>query len=238
MISRRADAEGLGKDSIVSPYFDHLRTDILDAIPADAKRLLSIGCGAGRTEAELVRRGMVVVGVEVNPQAAQAARHRGLTVLEGDAMQLDVNVDAAPYDCIVYADVLEHLADPISLLRRHVASLRPGGIVYVTVPNFRNWQVFWELFIKGHVTYREAGILDYTHLRITTRKMVLEWFQATGLEPVQTCCIIRGPKKRFLSMCTLGLMREFIAPQIALVGKKRSAPILGSENGVPRPGEA
>jgi hypothetical protein len=179
-----------------------------------------------------------VVGVEVNPQAAQTARSRGVIVLEGDAAKIDVNTGCAPYDCILYADVLEHFSDPVSLLRRHVASLRTGGLVYVTVPNFRNWQVFWELFIKGHVTYREAGILDYTHLRITTRKMVLEWFQAVGLEPVRTCCIIRGPKKRFLSMCTLGLMREFIAPQVALVGRKRSAPIIGSGNGVPRPGEA
>ena len=70
---------------------------------------------------------------------------------------MDVNTGCEPYDCILYADVLEHLLDPVAVLRRHVASLKTGGIVCITVPNFRNWKVFWELFVKGHVVIATPG---------------------------------------------------------------------------------
>jgi 2-polyprenyl-3-methyl-5-hydroxy-6-metoxy-1,4-benzoquinol methylase len=218
------------ENAAVSSYFEHFRDDILAIIPPGTKSVLSVGCGAGRTEAELVRRGIAVIGIEINPQAAQMAKKRGITVLEGDATKIDVATGREPFDCILYADMLEHLVDPVSLLRRHTKNLRVGGIVYVTVPNFRNYQVFWELFVKGHVIYEDAGILDRTHLRITTRKMVLEWFRDTGLEPIQSRYIISGRKRRLLSACLLGLAREFIASQVALIGTKRAALVSGEAN--------
>jgi 2-polyprenyl-3-methyl-5-hydroxy-6-metoxy-1,4-benzoquinol methylase len=218
-----AGAEDVTTNGRASSYFNHFRADMLASIPAEAKSVLSIGCGGGRTEAELVKRGVVVVGVEIDPQAAQTARSRGLIVLEGDATQIDIKTGHAPYDCILYADVLEHLIDPASVLRRHVESLRTGGTIYITVPNFRNWEVFWELFVKGQIVYRDAGILDRTHVRITTRKMVLEWLRAAGLETVQERYIVSGRKKKLLSACMLGLAREFIAVQVALIATKKSA---------------
>jgi len=207
----------------VSSYFEYFRSDMLAVVGPGTKSVLSVGCGAGRTEAELVRRGIAVVGVEINPQAAQRARQRGLVVLEGDVTQIDVNTGYEPYDCILYADVLEHLVDPVAVLRRHTESLRAGGVTYVSVPNFRNARVFWQLFVRGHIIYQDQGILDRTHVRITTRKMVLEWFQAAGLEFVQGRWVIHGRKKRLLSACLLGCAREFIADQIALVATKGSA---------------
>jgi 2-polyprenyl-3-methyl-5-hydroxy-6-metoxy-1,4-benzoquinol methylase len=217
-------AQDEGRGAGVTAYFDHLRSDVLAIIPAGVKSVLSLGCGAGRTEAELVKRGVVVVGVEIDPQAARTARSRGVTVLEGDVTKMDVNTGCEPYDCILYADVLEHLLDPVAVLRRHVASLKTGGIVCITVPNFRNWKVFWELFVKGHVSYRDAGILDRTHIRMTTRKMVLEWLRAAGLEPTQSRYLFRGRRKKIVEACLFGVARELVATQVALVGTKRPAP--------------
>jgi 2-polyprenyl-3-methyl-5-hydroxy-6-metoxy-1,4-benzoquinol methylase len=226
---RHVAITGHSGESIPIPlYFEHFRKDVLAVVPPGAKSVLSVGCGAGRTEAELVKQGIAVVGVEINPQAAQMARQRGIIVLEGDATKIDVNVGFEPYDCILYADVLEHLIDPESLLRRHTDSLRAGGIAYVTVPNFRNCRVFWELFIRGHIVYRDAGILDRTHIRMTTRKMVLEWFHSAGLEFICEHYITSRRRKRLISACLLGLAREFIADQIALVAAKGPATIAGN----------
>jgi hypothetical protein len=61
------------------------------------------------------------------------------------------------YDCIIYADILEHLSEPQEVMKQHISYLKHGGIVYVTVPNFRNWKVFWQLFILGRIEYVEAG---------------------------------------------------------------------------------
>lgn len=69
-------------------YYEHFRNDAVADIPERAKSILSVGCAAGKTEAELVKRGMKVVGVEINPKAAEIARQRGLIVLEGMHLRL------------------------------------------------------------------------------------------------------------------------------------------------------
>ena len=206
--------------SRIPPYFEFFRREILDVVPAEAKCVLSVGCASGRTEAELVKRGIKVIGVEINPEAAQMARQRGLTILEGDASEIDIDVVKEPYDCLIYADVLEHLTNPVAVLKRHVKSLKPGGIVYVSVPNFRRYSVFWELFIRGHINYVEGGILDRTHLRITTKRMVLEWFESAGVDPVNVIYYLARRRDKLISACLFGLAKDFIATQIYLIGTK------------------
>ncbi len=203
-----------------SQYFEYFRGEVIDVVPAGAKYVLSVGCAAGRTEAELVKRGVKVVGVEIDPEAAQIARERGLTVLEGDVADIDIDVADEPYDCLIYADVLEHLREPGDVLKRHVKYLKPNGIVYVCVPNFRCYSVFWQLFVNGHAKYSEQGILDRTHLRITTKKMVLEWFQSAGIDLVNLKYFIHRRRDKLASACLFGLAKEFIATQIGLVGTK------------------
>jgi len=204
----------------VSRYYQYFRRDVVAAVPLNAKCVLSVGCAAGATETELVKQGMKVVGVEINPEAAEIARQRGLIVLEGDASEIDVDVAGELYDCIIYADILEHLPDPVAVLERHVKYLKPGGIVYVSIPNFRHYSVLWQLFIRGHIHYKDAGILDRTHLRITTRKMVLKWFDRVGLELSSCHYNMWGRRTKILSACLFGLAKEFIAQHIGLVARK------------------
>lgn len=204
-----------------SQYFEYFRSEIIDIIPVSAKCVLSVGCAAGRTEAELVKRGTKVVGVEMNPEAAQIARQRGLTVLEGDASDIDIDVVSEPYDCLIYADVLEHLPDPAAVLKRHVKSLKSNGLVYICVPNFRRYSIFWQLFVHGHARYVDKGILDRTHLRITTRKMVLHWFELAGISLMSFKYIIARRRDKLASACLFGLAKDFIATQIGVIGTKR-----------------
>jgi 2-polyprenyl-3-methyl-5-hydroxy-6-metoxy-1,4-benzoquinol methylase len=189
-------------------------------VPKSAKYVLSVGCAKGITEALLVKQGMKVVGVEINHEAATAARKNGLIVLEGDVTQIDISKASSTYDCLIYADVLEHLPDPLTILQRHAAMLTKNGTVIVSVPNFRHYSVFWQLFVRGHVHYTDAGVLDRTHSRLTTHKMVLEWFELAGLLPVFCKYGIPGRRNRLIAAASLGLLREFMATQIFAVGRK------------------
>ena len=201
-------------------YYENMRKDILTHIPKDVKCLLSVGCGSGVTEAELVKRNIKVVGIEINPEAAEMARKQGLIVLEGDALEIDIGQSDDSFDCLIYADVLEHLPDPVAVLRRHVEYLKNNGTVIVSVPNFRHYSVLWQLFIRCHIKYVDGGILDRTHLRITTRKMVLEWFDQVGLQISDCRHIIWGRRYKLISACLFGLAKEFISSQIICVGRK------------------
>jgi len=189
-------------------------------IPPDTKRVLSVGCASGITEQELVKRGIKVDGVELNHEAAEAAKKRGLNVFEGDVSEIEIDTDNGQYDLIIYADILEHLPDPVNILQRHLRYLKSGGYIFVSVPNFRYYSIFWKLFIRGQIKYSNAGILDRTHLRITTRKMVLDWFDEVGLIPVSWKYQILGRRNKLLSACLLGTAKEFLANIIICIGRK------------------
>ncbi len=63
-----------------------------------------------------------------------------------------------------------------------VTLLKPGGRVFVSVPNVMHFSVF-RMMLLGHWTYEDAGILDRTHLRFFTRTEILLLLRQIGLEP-------------------------------------------------------
>ena len=201
-------------------YFSHLRSDILELVPADSRRILSVGCGAAVTEAELVKQGRSVVGIELNPGAAAIARQRGLEMFEGDAAALDRALEGREFDCLIYADVLEHIADPVAVAAGHVNHLRGGGTVIISVPNFRCLMVFRQLFLQGRIQYTDQGVLDRTHLRLTTRKMILDWFAELGLTPVSNRYNRGGRLGRVGFKFLPAFVKEFLATQVVLVARK------------------
>ena len=201
-------------------YYGHFRKNILEYVPQNTKCALSVGCGAGITEAELVKQGVTVFGIEINHEAAKAARQRGLIIFEGDASAIDIDAVDELFDCLIYADVLEHLSDPVEVLKRHVSKLKRGGTVIVSVPNFRHYSVFWQLFVRGYLKYEDAGILDRTHLKITTRKTLIQWFGQVNLELVSCRLGIDRRRDKLISAVLFGLPREFVGTQIVAVGRK------------------
>lgn len=210
------------KDDIPRPdYFSWLRHDILAHVPSNARCVLSVGCGAGVTEAELLKRGIAVTGIELDAGAAEVARRRGVQVIEGDVLAARPLLVGRKFDCIIYADVLEHLIDPVGLMREHLRLLTDDGTVIVSVPNFRHYHVLWQLFARGHIRYVDSGILDRTHVRLTTRRMAEGWFQRLGLGIKAVEYKMWQRRERIVAACSMGMAREFVARQVIVVGKGR-----------------
>ena len=68
------------------------------------------------------------------------------------------------FDCLIAADVLEHLVDPWAALRAYAALLDPGCRAVISLPNVQSWQTLWFL-ARGTWPRRPHGIFDATHLR-------------------------------------------------------------------------
>lgn len=159
------------------------RPEVQALVPRSARRVLDLGCSSGALGAGLRERGAEVAGVELDPVHAREAGARLDRVVVGDveAVLADAAGSLGRFDCVVAADVLEHLRDPWTALRRAVELLEPGGTVVVSLPNVRFFEVFWQLGVRGRWPRRAHGIFDATHLRWFTRADAVELLSGAGL---------------------------------------------------------
>lgn len=148
--------------------------------------VLDVGCGFATTSQHIEKRGNRVTGIESSAEAVPVARGRLREVVHADLQQLD-DVRRAlgdrRFDVIIFADVLEHLAWPIGVLRAYTELLADGGSVIVSLPNVGLWSVRLNLLL-GRFRYEETGVLDRTHLRFFTRTTAREMIESAGLRVV------------------------------------------------------
>ncbi|MFI5012889.1 MAG: class I SAM-dependent methyltransferase [Hyphomicrobiales bacterium] len=209
-------------------YFATARAEILPLLPAKVSRLMDLGCGTGATVA-LVREARAVewaAGVELDAGSVEAARAVCDRVFIGDAASLTFESEIAPasLDLILCLDVLEHLADPWAMIQRLSPLVGSGGRLILSVPNIRNWKFLWRLAFNGDFHYRDAGLLDRTHLRFFVRHTAIELATCGGLRLVSAVNAKPPafPDLRFLlSKASFGLLDELIAKQWLVVTERR-----------------
>jgi SAM-dependent methyltransferase len=105
--------------------------------PGKPARLLDVGCGSGVLLARMQSFGWQAEGVELDPDGVNAARARGVLVRQGTLEQ-----QAFPenhFDAVHSAHVIEHVYDPVSLLRECHRILKPGGTLVILTPNVESW---------------------------------------------------------------------------------------------------
>jgi len=163
-------------------YYGDPRPDVQALVAAPGRRFLDVGCGGGSLAGALKAAGAGhVAGIEANPAAATRAREHVDSLVEGNVLDVGLPFTAGEFDYVIFADVLEHLEDPATAIRRCLPYLAPGGRVIVSVPNIRFYLVLGRL-IFDRWSYTDAGIRDRTHLRIFTRRSLLATLAAEDLE--------------------------------------------------------
>lgn len=107
----------------------HASCEILKALEPRG-RLLDVGCAAGFFLAAAAQT-YDATGVELSAYAADYARQEfGLRVLTGDLC--DVDLDGEQFDVVTMWNTVEHLADPLGVVRTGAGLMRPGGLLVLT----------------------------------------------------------------------------------------------------------
>jgi 2-polyprenyl-3-methyl-5-hydroxy-6-metoxy-1,4-benzoquinol methylase len=158
------------------------------------RKVLELGCAAGHITTILAARGNTVVGVEIDPQAAQAARAfaREVHSFDLDTVDLGVVLGGEQFDVVLAGDVLEHLKDPWRTLGQMAGLLAPGGFCVVSLPNVAHIDLRFAL-LNGEWRYRPKGLLDDTHLRFFTRDGVTALAEQAGLCVTELRRVMRDP---------------------------------------------
>ena len=136
------------------PYSSH--SLILSRLGAGrGRRALDVGAADGFLAAELTARGWKVTALERDPAQAARAAARCEQAIVVD-LEREMPALAGLYDAVVYGDVLEHLSDPLRVMRELNRHLAPGAVVIVSVPNVAHLSVRLSLLV-GRFEYGTAG---------------------------------------------------------------------------------
>ena len=208
-----------------SMYYQSLRPEMLDFIPRDAGRILEVGCGEGRFGKQLIdRQSAEVWGVEPNAEAAKVAATR-LSNTENGFFREGISAPKKYFDCIIFNDVLEHMEDPWQALRIAKLFLRDGNATVVaSIPNFRHWDNLMEVVIGKDFRYKQAGILDKTHLRFFTEKSIRDFFREAGYEITGMAGINPTASRKFklINLLSCNAIRDMRYLQFGVVAKPAS----------------
>lgn len=104
-----------------------------DRIPPSAA-VLDVGCGRGDFLLFLSGHGRRTVGLERNPSARESAAARGLSV-SGASIEEFAKENRETFDVVCAFHVVEHLPAPVPFLQELLACLRPGGTLFLSMPN-------------------------------------------------------------------------------------------------------
>jgi len=156
-------------------------TGIFASLISAGDRVLDVGCGTGSITKILADTCKIeIIGIEPDPTRVARAVSRGLKVHTG-RLNSELIQTMGMFDLVLFADVLEHLPNPQSMLLTAREVLRPHGSVIVSVPNVAHWSVRVDV-MRGRFQYQPTGIMDATHLRWFTRETLLSFVSSAGFE--------------------------------------------------------
>ncbi len=149
----------------LTPFSSHVL--LLASLPqhGKGKRVLDVGCGNGYLGKILAGRGFEVTGIEQRggtdecfpPEVrlVEADLEKGIPALDGK------------FDYAICADVLEHVRDPLRVLKQVREILTPGGLLIASLPNSGNLY-FRLVVLSGRFPQYDKGLFDKTHVRFYT----------------------------------------------------------------------
>lgn len=135
--------------------------------PPAAVRILDVGCSSGAFVSAGVQLGYRAEGVEPAAKAATTAQAAGLTVRQG--MLHEVGYADGEFDAVALLEVIEHLKEPLSLLKECHRVLRPGGILVIGTANAASWTAsafgaHWDYLSiakhGGHISFYSPDSLE------------------------------------------------------------------------------
>lgn len=172
-VPTRASLEAAARAGQVDP----LTAFGLQTLGGAPRAAADVGCGQGARLVVLRALGTsIVAGSELDEGGVREARDRyGVTVHLGSAGAIPS--PEGGFDAVFLSEVIEHVLDPIGLVRSCARLLRPGGWLFLSTPNAG-------VRHRAHGTWAQLR-LDLDHLTIFNDASIRRTLRAAGLVPVE-----------------------------------------------------
>ncbi|WP_197685162.1 class I SAM-dependent methyltransferase [Herminiimonas arsenitoxidans] len=171
-------SEAARLERIFVPRVDRL-LELCSKYDVQTNSILEIGAGFGTFCSEVKRRNVFsrVVAVEPTPDLAKTCRERGIDVLEQPVEQIQLGVDEL-FDVVASFEVIEHLFAPIDFVRHMARLLKPGGIMMLTCPNGRGFDI--------ETLGAASNTVDHEHLNYFSPESLATLLVHCGMEVLES----------------------------------------------------
>ncbi|MFK5948609.1 MAG: class I SAM-dependent methyltransferase [Methylococcales bacterium] len=160
----------------LSLYFDAKSRHI--ARYKNKGKLLDVGCGNGEFLQLAKQYGWEVTGVDFDVKAVAAARYAGLDIRHGG---IDEIKPSEKFDFISLSHVIEHVFDPVELLKQCALLLTDDGVLWLETPNMKSY---------GFRVYKSnwRGLEPPRHIVLFSDKSLIDALHKAGFVCIEQKC--------------------------------------------------
>jgi SAM-dependent methyltransferase len=127
--SHAEELERIGK----CDFWSNVKAELILSL-IEGKEVLDVGCGACLLSEMLLKKTYDVTAIDNDSKAIEIARKKGIMGFTADINSWETD---KRFDCVIAADVLEHIDDDRFVLRRIYNLLKPNGCLILNVPSYR-----------------------------------------------------------------------------------------------------
>ena len=171
-------SEETRKERIFVPRVDRL-LELCSKYQVETNSLLEIGSGFGTFCSEVKARNIFdrIVAVEPSASLAETCREKGIEVIEKPVEQIQLGSEDL-FDVIANFEVIEHLFAPAEFVEAAVSLLKPGGLLMLTCPNGKGFDV--------ETLGALSDTVDHEHLNYFNQKSIGILLESRGLEVLES----------------------------------------------------
>ncbi|ORC32644.1 hypothetical protein B4O97_15915 [Marispirochaeta aestuarii] len=200
-------------------YFDKLIYEKLQELPeknidVPGKRVLSVGCGSGEFEAQLIKKGKTVTAIPVDDLIGISSRMKGIEVLSADMNKAETVLKNRKFDIILVRYVLEYIENPTGLLYGLKKFLDKDGQLFIISLNRKNLK--YRKILKKLGT--EAKKIN-SAFRLTDYGKVKKWLVQSDYHITRRKYLMKGRAHAF-SKISLHIFDVLLGSSILLVARK------------------
>ena len=161
-------------------HYEPCRADLIAMFPSATRTVLSIGCGSGETEAELMSKGIAVTAIPVDSVIAACAESRGVEIIYGDMQAAMAQLRGRQFDGVLMSGVLHLFQNPGKTLGCASSLLVKNGVLVATVPVFLRLPFLW-LWLRHPLRYQGWRNFSRSGVHPVGRRRARTLFRDAGL---------------------------------------------------------
>jgi 2-polyprenyl-3-methyl-5-hydroxy-6-metoxy-1,4-benzoquinol methylase len=202
----------------IKSYYEPCRNDLLSMVPKDTKKVLSIGCGWGKTEAALLKENIQVAAVPLDIVIGKLAETKGVRIIPSTLEETPKKLAGEKFDVLLISGLLHLIEEPVALLQNYRELLTDNGVIILSCPNVMHLAITIR-HLMGQKDFQGIDDFHLSSVHRTSGKLVTSWLRSAGFIVEQTGHVIEGRWKTY-DKYTLGLAKGLWAYEFILAAKK------------------